>query len=78
MSHPCFDEKTKTDCPRRHAGCAVNCPEWAAWEKERAERYKQHARDLEADRAIVGNASDRKSARQRRWMAYRANKTRRK
>lgn len=78
MSHPCFDEKTKTDCPRRHGGCALNCPEWAAYEKERAESYKKRAYELDADRAIIGNAVDRKSARQKRWMAYRANKKRKK
>lgn len=71
MSHPCFDEKTRTDCPRRHAGCAVNCPEWAAWEKEREEVYRKRAMELEADRAIIGNASDRADARRKKWMAER-------
>ena len=69
MSHPCFDEKTKTDCPRRHA-------DWAKYEKERAESYKKRVYERDADRAIIGNAADRKSARQKRWMAYRANKKR--
>lgn len=45
MDSPCYDKKTKTDCPRRCGGCAVNCPEWAAYVAERNELYKQRARD---------------------------------
>jgi hypothetical protein len=78
MSHPCFDEKTRTDCPRRHCGCAVDCPDWAAYQKEREESYKKRARELEADRAIIDGNVKRATANQKRWMAYRANKTRRK
>lgn len=34
---PCFDEATRTDCPKRHVGCRTDCPEWQAWEKVHAE-----------------------------------------
>ena len=39
MKNPCFNEETRTDCPKRHAGCAVDCPDWAAYVKERDEEY---------------------------------------
>ena len=41
MTSPCFDEKTRQDCPRRHAGCAATCPEWAEYEKQRNARYEE-------------------------------------
>ena len=34
---PCFDEATRTDCPKRHVGCRADCPEWQAWERVHAE-----------------------------------------
>lgn len=37
--HPCYDETTNTDCPRRKAGCAATCPEWAAYDKQRRKIY---------------------------------------
>ena len=42
LESPCYDNKTKTDCPRRCAGCASNCPDWAAYVEERDRRYKKH------------------------------------
>lgn len=41
IESPCFDRKTKTDCPRRCAGCSVDCPEWNKYLKERDELYKK-------------------------------------
>lgn len=32
------------DCPRRAAGCAVTCPEWAAYQEERDAGYAERAR----------------------------------
>ena len=43
MRAPCFDTSTRTDCPRRHAGCAATCPDWAKYEKKRKERYEKRA-----------------------------------
>lgn len=39
MKHPCAKE-----CPRRQAGCAVDCPEWADYVKKRDEEYKERQR----------------------------------
>lgn len=48
MTSPCYDEKTKTDCPRRHAGCAVDCPKWADYIKERDEMYERRGNQMNA------------------------------
>lgn len=44
MTNPCYNERTKTDCPDRKAGCAGNCPKWAEYEKNRNEGYKAKAK----------------------------------
>lgn len=41
MINPCFDEATKTDCPGRHAGCAVDCPAWAEYVRARNAEYEK-------------------------------------
>ena len=51
MKPPCFNEETRTDCPKRCAGCAVNCPEWAAYVKERDKEYEH--RKVQADVACA-------------------------
>lgn len=28
MKNPCYDEKTKTDCPKRYPGCHSKCNDW--------------------------------------------------
>ena len=49
MKNPCFNEETRTDCPKRRAGCAVDCPEWAAYEKERNAEYERRRIQFEVD-----------------------------
>lgn len=41
MKNPCYNEVTKTGCPKRAAGCAINCPEWAKHVEEREARYRE-------------------------------------
>lgn len=41
MKNPCFNRETRTDCPKRKAGCAVDCPDWAKYVKERDEEYER-------------------------------------
>lgn len=41
MKNPCFNQDTKTDCPRRKEGCSVDCPEWAKYVAERDISYKE-------------------------------------
>ena len=41
MKSPCYNESTKTDCPKRVAGCHVNCPEWAIYIDKRNEEYER-------------------------------------
>lgn len=45
MRPPCFDIKTKTDCPDRKVGCAVTCERWAEYVEARDEDYR-HRKDL--------------------------------
>jgi hypothetical protein len=41
MRTPCYDVKTKTDCPKRKVGCRKDCKAWAEHEAERKACYKQ-------------------------------------
>ena len=41
IPNPCYDSKTKTDCYERHQGCAVDCPKWAAYAKEKDKYYAE-------------------------------------
>lgn len=52
MKNPCFNEETRTDCPKRCAGCAVNCPEWAKYVEERNEEYRRRKIQTDADCVI--------------------------
>lgn len=40
MKPPCFDEKTKTDCPRRKPGCGATCEKWQEYMVEREKVYE--------------------------------------
>lgn len=42
---PCYDYKTKTDCPRRAAGCAETCEEWAKYEQLRNQKYQERSNE---------------------------------
>lgn len=67
MDNPCYNKATKTGCPRRAPGCAVNCPEWAEYTKERESVYDArkktlaHERDFGAisHKRVVQNAKRR-------------------
>lgn len=45
---PCYDETTRTDCPKRHVGCRAECPEWQAWERVHAEETEEIRNKREA------------------------------
>lgn len=49
MKNPCFNEETRTDCPKRCAGCAVSCPDWAAYVKERDAEYERRKEQADID-----------------------------
>ena len=57
MNNPCYDKKTKTDCPRRHSSCALDCPEWAKYCEERGKEYKRRLINTEKD-FLIGKAMD--------------------
>lgn len=39
MKNPCFDKKTRTDCPDRCAGCGATCEKWKEYEQNRNQMY---------------------------------------
>ena len=43
MNCPCYNRETHTDCPKRHVGCAVGCPDWATYSAERDKEYEKRA-----------------------------------
>lgn len=73
-NNPCYDKETKTDCPRRHAGCAVDCPEWAKYSEERAAEYKKRAENHEIEYTLHKNAMARSIFVARRALRDRARK----
>lgn len=73
---PCFDEATRTDCPKRHVGCRADCPEWQAWEKVHAEeteaiRNKREAYDRVENFLSSQNRRVQMATRRERMRRYR-------
>lgn len=48
MTSPCYDEVTRTDCPKRTADCAKDCPKWAEHVKKREEIYEARLKETRA------------------------------
>lgn len=57
MKNPCYNEQTKTDCPKRSQSCRLDCPKWAAYLIERDKEYER--RRIEAP--VSGAFSERAS-----------------
>lgn len=36
---PCFDRKTRTDCPKRTIYCKSTCPKWKTYEEQKRLEY---------------------------------------
>lgn len=73
---PCFDEATRTDCPKRCVGCRADCPEWKAWEKVHAEeteeiRIKREAYDRVENFLSNQNRRVQMATRRERMRRYR-------
>lgn len=56
LNSPCYDPTTKTDCPRRCAGCAETCPEWEKYVEERDALYEKFRSEREANSVISHNS----------------------
>lgn len=65
MSTPCYNQETHTDCPKRHSGCAINCPEWAAYCAERDKEYKKRA-ETNKKNVLLNTAIDKRTAKKLR------------
>ena len=47
MKHsPCYDPETKTDCPKRKAGCNKECHDWDEYVKDRNKVYDERRQQL--------------------------------
>lgn len=73
---PCYDEATKTDCPRRHGGCAIDCPEWAEYVKKRDEANRKRYAESNANSVISDSHMRHSEKRQRRELAQRSRRRR--
>lgn len=77
LSCPCYNEATKTDCPRRHGGCAIDCKDWDEYVKRRNEEYRKRFAESGANSAIVESNINHMAKRQRYDIAERARRRRR-
>lgn len=59
MKNPCFDEATHTDCPGRHSGCAVDCPAWAEYVRQRNAEYAKKRAESDAVSVILAGRAKR-------------------
>ena len=69
---PCHDPKTGYDCPKRCAGCASTCEEWATYASERDKVYTR--RRINGDATYV--LDNMEYARRRRVIQGKLNKRR--
>lgn len=72
MKSPCRDRATGADCPRRKAGCAANCPDWAEYVDERNKAYKVRAQISD----ISHSANEARSVRYYKALKRRRNNSR--
>ena len=66
MRNPCYNPETKTSCPARRPGCAVDCVEWAEYVEERDKRYEARRREKEITDGVVDISRRRKLKREQR------------
>lgn len=70
MKNPCFNEETRTDCPRRCSGCAVSCPDWAAYVKERDAEYERRKIESDVGSIMLSSRNHTMELRMRRDIHY--------
>lgn len=54
IPNPCYNTKTHTDCPRRAAGCAIGCSDWAEYEKKRDKIRDERKKEAQLQQACIG------------------------
>lgn len=69
MESPCYNVEKKIDCPRRRAGCAVDCPEWAKYVKARDAEYVERRREKDAD-SVLAAGCHRRSTEYKRSLVH--------
>lgn len=51
--NPCYNTETKTDCPKRCAGCATTCEKWKTYLIEREAVYDERSKEYRAERDYI-------------------------
>ena len=59
INSPCYDPKTKKDCPNRGKGCHANCSLWAEYEKHREAERKKNVRNSSDESTYTSYCTDR-------------------
>lgn len=59
MDSPCYDVERKIDCPRRCAGCSVECPDWAKYVAERDADYDKRLAESTAKTSYYADVDRR-------------------
>ena len=55
MENPCYDTKTKTDCPYRSTGCSSTCKLWIEYVKKRNQSYEEKRKLNQAAQDMSGH-----------------------
>lgn len=61
MESPCYNVEKKIDCPRRSAGCAVDCPDWAEYVKARDAGYLERRHEYDVVQVLADGKLKRDS-----------------
>ena len=59
-SSPCYDVKTKTDCPNRKLGCRKDCTKWAEYEEMKSKVYA-YRKAVGSEREFINDVRKRVS-----------------
>ena len=76
LPNPCFDSVTRKGCPDRHAGCAIDCPKWAAYTIEREKVYARRKVEYDTNAVLIEKGTAGKLEGRRRREAKRSKKNR--
>ena len=55
MENPCYNVKTKTDCPYRASGCAAGCKKWEDYVYNRNKEYEKRHKTIQAEVDMAGH-----------------------
>ena len=69
---PCYNTKTRTDCPKRCVGCRSSCEEWKEWQiihaQEKDAIYRKKQNDSAVNGFLIGQGKRAQAARHRKYV----------